>query len=148
MELAEKVRSIMPRGREIWSLPPDACVIDAIEMMAEKRIGSLLVVEEGRLAGIISERDYARKVILQGRSSKDTPVRDIMTSPVIVVTPDQTVGECMRLLTENRIRHLPVIDRGEIAGLVSMGDLVKHVIDTQQETIGRLNAYIAGAYPS
>ena len=148
MELAEKVRSIMPRGREIWSLPPDACVYDAIAMMAEKRIGSLLVLEEGRLVGILSERDYARKIILQGRSSKDTAVRDIMTSPVIIVTPDQTVGECMRLLTENRIRHLPVVDRGDVAGLVSMGDLVKHVIDAQQETIGRLNAYISGAYPS
>jgi CBS domain-containing protein len=115
--------------------------------MSEKGVGALLVLDDGQLTGNISERDYARKVILRDRSSKQTQVREIMTSPVLTVTSQHTVEECMRLMTENRIRHLPVVDAGRVAGMISIGDLVNWIITAHEETIGQLRSYIAGSYP-
>jgi CBS domain-containing protein len=115
--------------------------------MSEKSVGSLLVMSDGQLAGIISERDYARKVILKDRSSKQTQVREIMTTPVITVTPRDTVEDCMRTMTENRIRHLPVVDRDRVVGVISIGDMVNWIITAHEETIGHLQSYIAGQYP-
>jgi CBS domain-containing protein len=130
------------RGRAVFSVGPDALVYEALKLMAEKDVGALLVMEGGRLAGIISERDYARKVILHGKSSHDIPVREIMTSKVITVHPGQTVPECMALMTEKRIRHLPVTEGGQLIGLLSIGDLVKEVIADQEQTIRQLESYI------
>jgi CBS domain-containing protein len=147
--VAEKIVSILNnKDDHIWSVDPDETVYDAIALMADKRIGALLVVTERRLIGIITERDYARKVILHGRSSRDTQVRDIMTSSLITVTPDHTVDECMRLVTEHRIRHLPVLDNDRLVGLISIGDLVNSIIEAQAQTINHLHSYITGGYPT
>ena len=128
---------------DVHSIGPDAPVIDAIRLMAERRIGALLVMEGSRLAGILSERDYARKVVLQGRSSKDTPVRDIMTAQVITVAPQDSTDRCMQLVTDSRIRHLPVLEGGQVVGVVSIGDLVKAVIADQRQELDHLQRYIA-----
>jgi CBS domain-containing protein len=130
------------KGGAIHSVSPDARVFDALKLMAEKEIGALMVTSGGALVGIMSERDYARKVILHGKSSHDIPVRDIMTSHVVTVTPGQTVDQCMALMTSKRIRHLPVTDAGRLVGLVSIGDLVKEVIADQEQTIRQLESYI------
>jgi len=132
------------KAPEIFAIGPDAPVIDAVRLMAEKHIGALLVIEAGRLVGILSERDYARKIVLQGRSSKTTPVRDIMTSEVISVGLEDTTEHCMQLVTHRRIRHLPVMSGGEVLGVVSIGDLVKAVIEDQQVEIDQLQGYIVG----
>ena len=131
------------KSADVFSISPDAAVIDAIRMMAERRVGALLVMEGARLAGIISERDYARKVVLQGRSSKDTPVRDIMTAQVVTVVPGDSTDRCMELVTNSRIRHLPVLDGDQVVGVLSIGDLVKAVMEMQRQDIDQLQRYIA-----
>lgn len=132
------------KGHDIWSITPDTLVYDALKLMADKEVGALLVLEAGKLVGIISERDYARKVILQGKSSLDTPVREIMTQRVICVRPEQTIEECMALMTEKRIRHLPVLVDDQVIGVVSIGDLVKAVIAEKDFMIKHLEKYITG----
>ncbi|HTY49395.1 MAG TPA: CBS domain-containing protein [Steroidobacteraceae bacterium] len=126
----------------VHSIGPDAPVLEAIKRMAEHGIGALLVMRGGELLGVVSERDYARKVILQGRSSSDTPVREIMSSPVITVRPDQTARACMQIMTERRVRHLPVMAGGQLLGVLSIGDLVREVLEEQQQTIEQLEHYI------
>ena len=137
------VRTLLERkGRAIFSVEPQAAVLDAIRLMAEHHVGALVVMRGAALEGIVSERDYARKVILRGRSSADTPVRDIMTSPVLTVTLDTTVQQCMQLMTDRHVRHLPVLEGARVAGMVSIGDLVKAVIADQQQQIEQLETYI------
>jgi CBS domain-containing protein len=136
------------KGRHIYSVPPDSTVYEAIALMSEKNIGALLVLDGDEIAGIITERDYRNKVILQGRSSKTTPVRDIMTENVNYVTSKQTVKECMALMTSQKFRHCPVVDDGELVGIVSIGDLVNAVITEQKVEINYLKNYITGAYPN
>jgi CBS domain-containing protein len=130
------------KGRALFSIEPEDPVLEAVRMMAERHVGALLVMRGTELAGILSERDYARKVVLLGRSSAETPVWQIMTSPVITVSPDNSIQDCMRLMTERRIRHLPVVDGGRVVGMISIGDLVKAVIEEQQQTIAQLETYI------
>jgi CBS domain-containing protein len=147
--MVDTIRSILKnKGSVVWSLPPEASVFDALQMLAEKDIGALLVVSADRVVGMFSERDYARKVALMGKTSKETPVREIMTSPVITVGPEYTVDECMRIVTNHHIRHLPVTEKGQLVGLVSIGDLVNAIISNQAATIGHLNNYISGKYPA
>jgi len=142
----KSVAQILASKREqaVQSIAPSASVYDAIKLMAEKRIGALLVMEGEKVAGIITERDYARKIVLMGRSSKETPVRDIMTSAVMHVRPDQTNEECMALMTDKRVRHLPVMEDGKLVGLISIGDLVKDIISEQKFIIDQLEHYIKG----
>lgn len=145
MDLSESIASILKqKSGVICSVSPSDSVFDAIAMMAEKQVGALLVVFDGKLVGILSERDYARKVILQGRSSKTTSVSEIMTSPVIFVSPKHTVGECMEIITDLRIRHLPVMDEEQLVGMISIGDLVNYILSAQRETIRHLESYITG----
>ena len=132
------------KGKDVWFIGPDAPVLDAIQLMADKHIGALPVMRGAELLGIVSERDYARKVILKGRSSADTPVRDIMSTPVRTVSPDEGVHRCMEIMTEQRIRHLPIVEKQKVVGMISIGDLVKAVIEEQQQTIDQLERYIAG----
>ena len=132
------------KAPEVFAIGPNAPVLDAIKLMADKRIGALLVMDAGRLVGIVSERDYARKVILKGRSSADTPVSEIMTAPVISVAPGDSAHRCMRLMTDMRIRHLPVVDDAKVVGMLSIGDLVKAVIEDQAEELEHMQRYIAG----
>ena len=140
--VAEILRS--KPDQTVYNIAPGVSVYEALRLMADKNIGALLVVEEGKIVGILSERDYARKVVLMDRSSKQTAVREVMTSPVMYARPDQTNEECMALMTDNRLRHLPVIDNGRLLGLVSIGDLVKDIISEQQFTIEQLQHYIQG----
>ena len=132
------------KGHDVWSVHPDDTVLDAIKVLAEKDIGALIVIEDDKPVGIFSERDYARNVYLKGKSSPETLVRDVMAAPVICVRPDQSVDECMSLMTEKRFRHLPVLDGDELVGMVSIGDLVKSVIAEQQFNIEKLEHYIHG----
>ena len=141
----KRVRDILKiKGRDVWSIGPGASVYDAMKLMADKGIGALLVMEGEKLVGIISERDYARKVILQGRSSRTTEVREIMTSRVAYADPEQNIEECMALMTEKRIRHLPVMEEGQVNGVISIGDLVKSIIAEQKFIIEQLERYISG----
>jgi CBS domain-containing protein len=135
------------KGTTVWSIGPDATVFEAIQMMADKNVGALLVTDKDGLVGIISERDYTRKVAIKGKSSRELKVREILSGKVVSVAPTNTVEECLRLMTEHRVRHLPVIDAGRIAGLVSIGDLVNWIISAQSTTIRQLETYITG-YPS
>lgn len=146
MKVFDRVSMLLrQKGSAIFSLPSDASVYSAIEMMADKRVGALLVVDDGRLVGIVSERDYARKVILQGRSSKDTFIREIMTSSPIAIGCDNSVEEAMRTMTDNHFRHLPVVNsEGDVAGVLSIGDLVNWIVTSQDEAIRHLEHYIAG----
>jgi CBS domain-containing protein len=132
------------KGHDVLSTTPDASVLDAIRLMAEKGIGALVVMQEDKLAGIVTERDYARKVILKGRSSETTPVRDIMTADVTTTSSVESVEKCMNLMTDLRIRHLPVVDDGRVTGIISIGDLVKAIIAEQQRAIEQLEQYISG----
>jgi len=141
----KKVRDILEvKGSDIWSIGPEASVFDALRLMADKDVGALVVLEEGRLVGIVSERDYARKVVLQKRASPTTQVKAIMTATVVCVGPEQNVDECMALVTEKRTRHLPVMEGGKLVGLISIGDLVKSIITEQQFVIEQLERYISG----
>jgi CBS domain-containing protein len=135
---------LQTKGDQIWSVAPDASVFDAIKLMADKRIGALLVLDEAQLVGIVSERDYATKVVLQGRSSKETPVRAIMTGNVLYVTPERSIEECMALMTDKRVRHLPVFEEDRLIGVLSTGDVIRAIISDQQFIIGQLERYIRG----
>ncbi len=132
------------KGRSVWSVAPDALVFEALEKLAQHDVGALLVMEGDRLVGIVSERDYARKVILLGRRSNEAKVREIMTAEVLTITPENSVEDCMGLMTERRIRHLPVVEEGKVAGLVSIGDIVKAIISDQEQVIEQLERYITG----
>jgi CBS domain-containing protein len=139
------VNDILSRkGRQVWSVTPETTVYDALSLMADRDIGAVLVLRDGKLAGIFSERDYARKVILEGKSSKTIPVKEIMSTPVFFVGPTTTMDECMALMTEKKFRHLPVISQGELEGVISIGDVVKALISDKEFTIEQLEKYIAG----
>ncbi|MCX5817322.1 MAG: CBS domain-containing protein [Proteobacteria bacterium] len=144
----EKVGKILEKkGREVWSILPDAIVYRSLELMSEKGVGALMVInDKGRVEGILTERDYARKVFLKGRSSKETYVKEIMTSELFAVNPTSSVEECMALMTEKRIRHLPVMDGDKLVGVISIGDVLKAIIEAQGIMIEHLNNYIMGAY--
>ena len=142
----ETVKDILrAKGHNVWSVAPGATVLEALELMAAKNVGAVLVLEDDKLVGIMSERDYARKVILLGKTSKDTPVSEIMTSRVLYVSADQTIQECMALMTEKRIRHLPVMEENRVIGVVSIGDVGRAIISDQQFMLDQLEHYITGS---
>jgi CBS domain-containing protein len=147
MDVTGTIEGILnQKSRDVWSVSPDATVYDAIAMMADKNVGALLVVENGQLVGIISERDYTRKVMLRGKRSREALVREIMSTELTTVPPKEGVDDCLRFMTEKRVRHLPVVSEGEIRGVISIGDLVKYVISAQSAALDHLERYISGGY--
>ena len=148
MTMSDPISLVLKGKRQIFSVTPDISVFDAMKVMAEKDIGALLVMTGRDLVGIMSERDYARKVVLHGRSSRDTLVREIMSSPPITTGIESTVDDCMAIMTRHRIRHLPVVDGPQVVGVVSIGDMVNWIISSHEKTIDHLQQYIAGAYPA
>ena len=145
MQTAKSI--LTSKGSDVYSLSPDDSVYQAIELMGEKHVGAVLVMSDDELVGIMSERDYARKVVLKGKLSRETPIKDIMSSPVFFVSPDFTMDQCMQVMTLRRVRHLPVIENGKVVGVLSIGDLVKTIIEEQAQTIEHLERYITGKYP-
>ncbi len=137
---------LQAKGNKVYTIAPEATVYEALQLMAEKNIGALVVIEEGKVVGILSERDYARNVILKGKSSKTTSVADLMTEEVLYVSPDDTVENCMALMTNKRLRHLPVMENGQLVGIVSIGDIVKEIISDREFMIRELERYIHGGY--
>jgi CBS domain-containing protein len=149
MEVTGSVSAILAKkGPTVWSIAPSATVFDAIQQMADKNVGALPVVDSATLVGIISERDYTRKVILKGKSSKETPVRDVMTKELITVNPGDSVSECMRIVTQKRVRHLPVLEGAKLVGILSIGDLVNWFISAQKAAMENLERFATGDYPS
>jgi CBS domain-containing protein len=149
MELTDKISQLLEhKGKEVWSIQPDALVYQALETMAQRNVGALPVMSEGKLVGIISERDYARKLILHGKSSKETYVHEVMSSPVTTVTPEHRMDECMHIMTIRHLRHLPVVSQSQLIGIISIGDLVNWIISAQAATIQHLKSYITGKYPA
>ena len=147
MDVSGNIAAVLgQKNREIFSVTPDTCVDDAVKMMDEKNVGALLVMKGSKLVGMLSERDYARKVMLRGKKSAETKVADIMSSNLTVTHPNEGVEECLRVMTDKRIRHLPVLDNDKVIGVISIGDLVKHVINCQSATIAHLESYISGGY--
>jgi CBS domain-containing protein len=148
IHLNEPVMSLL-RLKEpgVWSISPDSTVYEAIEQMAQKQIGALIVLDAGKLQGLVSERDYARKVILQNKHSHETRVREIMTTPALFIKPEDSINECMRMMTSHRVRHLPVLEGERVVGIVSIGDVVNWIIMSHEQTIHQLQSYITGAYP-
>jgi CBS domain-containing protein len=148
MRVLDPVSCILrKKGSDVWSVPSDATVYSAMKLMADKDVGSVMVIDHGQLVGSLSERDYARKIILLGRTSKDTLVREIMEEPLITIRPECSVDEAMRLITTNRVRHLPVVLDGNLVGVISIGDLVQWISFAQDQTIEQLHHYIEGKYP-
>jgi CBS domain-containing protein len=135
------------KGHQVYAVPPNTMVFEALEEMARHNIGALVVLQDDRLLGIFSERDYARSVALQGRASRETRVLDVMSDRLVTVASDTTIAECMQLMTDRRIRHLPVVEQGRVVGIISIGDVVNFIIDAQRDTIHHLQGYIAGSYP-
>lgn len=150
MKITDTIEKLLKRKsfNKVLALEPEQSVYEALEMMARHDVGALMVCQEGKLVGILSERDYARKGVLKGHHSKDTTVREMMTSPVMFVTPEHTVDDCMNLMTDRHFRHLPVLEGDNVVGMVSIGDLVKWVMDGQQHAIEALEGYITGGYPA
>jgi CBS domain-containing protein len=149
MDVSGTIEKILcQKSGKIWSIAPDATVYEAIALMSEKNVGALLVMEDEKLVGIVSERDYSRKVMLRGKTSRTSTVREIMTTELTTAHPRETVEECLRFMTEKRIRHLPVVADGSLRGVISIGDLVKEVISSQNATLDQLRDYISGGYPS
>ena len=147
MDVSGTIEAILAqKGTEIFSILPDATVFEAVELMANKNVGALLVIQDGKLVGLISERDYTRKVMLRGKRSRETQVREIMSSDLTVISPREPVENCLRMMTDKRVRHLPVLDGDTIRGIISIGDLVKWVIATQSAAIQHLEMYISGGY--
>lgn len=148
MEVAGNVSSILSQKKvaEVWSIGPEATVFDAIALMAEKNIGALPVLARGKLVGIITERDYTRKVILKGKSSRESAVKDIMTGALLLAASDDPIAGCMKTMTERRVRHLPVVEDGKLIGILSMGDVVRWVMESQAATIDQLQNYVTGGY--
>ena len=134
------------KGRGVWSISPEETVFTALQQLSDKNVGALLVMDEDRLLGMFTERDYSRKIILKGRSSRDTKIGEVVSAPVLTVSPEHTVEECMRLMTDHRVRHLPVLEGGKVVGIVSIGDLVNWTISAQTVAIEQMQSYIAGGY--
>jgi CBS domain-containing protein len=149
MEITGTVRQILTsKGTTVHSIAPDAMVFDALKLMGAKNIGALVVIENNEVVGVFSERDYSRKVVLLGKTSRTTTVDEILSRPVITVTPDDSIAKCMELMTSSRIRHLPVVDDGELSGIVSIGDVVSWIMHAQSNAIRQLTGYISGQYPA